>query len=52
MKHIQLLKYKVLEKEEKEYEVDKVFGKHTIYHLQSFSNRKNKTFKIDNILFI
>jgi len=44
---IKLFKYMVVEKEEKEYEVDKVLGKHIISHLQAFFNRstKNKTIK-------
>lgn len=47
MEHINLFKYKVLEKNEKEYEVDKVLGKHIISHLQAFFNRstKNRTIK-------
>jgi len=47
MEHIHLFKYKVMEKDEKEYEVDKVLGKHIINHLQLFFNRstKNKTIK-------
>ncbi len=47
MKHINLFKYKVVKKDDKEYEVDKVLGKHIISHLQAFFNRstKNKTIK-------
>jgi hypothetical protein len=47
MKHIKMYKYNVVEKDEKEYEVDKVLGKHIISHLQSFFNRstKNRTIK-------
>jgi hypothetical protein len=47
MKHINLFKYKVVKKHDKEYEVDKVLGKHIISHLQAFFNRstKNKTIK-------
>ena len=47
MGHIHLFNYKVMEKDEKEYEVDKVLGKHIITHLQLFFNRstKNKTIK-------
>jgi hypothetical protein len=47
MDHIKLFKYIVVEKDEKEYEVDKVLGKHIISHLQSFFNRstKNRTIK-------
>jgi hypothetical protein len=47
MEHIKLFKYLVVEKDEKEYEVDKVLGKHIISHLQSFFNRstKNRTIK-------
>ena len=63
MEHIKLFKYIVVEKDEKEYEVDKVLGKHMISHLQAFfnrstknktiknrSNRKNKTIKIDKFI--
>lgn len=47
MEHIKLFKYLVVKKDEKEYEVDKVIGKHIISHLQIFFNRsfKNKTVK-------
>jgi hypothetical protein len=47
MTHIELFKYLVIEKDEKEYEVDKVLGKHIISHLQLFFNRstKNRTIK-------
>lgn len=45
--NINLFKYLVVEKNEKEYEVDKVLGKHIISHLQIFFSRstKNKTIK-------
>ena len=45
--HIKLFKYMVVEKNEKEYEVDKVLGKHIITHLQQFFNHstKNRTIK-------
>lgn len=47
MEHINLFKYTVVEKDKKEYEVDKVLGKHIITHLQTFFNRstKNRTIK-------
>jgi hypothetical protein len=47
MEHINLFKYVVVEKDEKEYEVDKVLGKYIISHLQTFFNRstKNRTIK-------
>lgn len=47
LEHIKLFKYIVVEKNEKEYEVDKVLGKHIISHLQTFFNRstKNRTIK-------
>lgn len=47
IKHIKLFKYMVVEKNEKEYEVDKVLGKHIITHLQQFFNHstKNRTIK-------
>lgn len=45
--HIQLFKYLVVEKDEKEHEVDKVVGKHIVTHLHTFFNRslKNRTIK-------
>jgi hypothetical protein len=47
IEHIKLFKYMVVEKDEKEYEVDKVLGKHIISHLHTFFNRstKNRTIK-------
>jgi hypothetical protein len=47
LSHIHLFKYEVIEKDEKEYDVDKVLGKHVISHLQMFFNRsiKNRTIK-------
>jgi hypothetical protein len=47
MEHIKLFKYMVVEKDDKEYEVDKVLGKHIVSHLQVFFNRstKNRTIK-------
>jgi len=47
MEHINLFKYEVIEKNEKEYEVDKVLGKYIISHLEAFLNRstKNRTIK-------
>lgn len=47
MVQIKPFNYMVVEKEEKEYEVDKILGKHIISHLQTFFNRstKNKTIK-------
>jgi hypothetical protein len=47
MENINLFKYTVVEKDEKEYEVDKVLGKHIVSHLQAFFNRstKNRTIK-------
>jgi len=47
MEHINLFKYMVVEKNEKEYEVDKIVGKYVISHLQIFFNRslKNRTIK-------
>jgi hypothetical protein len=47
MEHIKLYNYKVISKDEKEYEVDKVLGKHIISHLQAFFNHctKNRTIK-------
>lgn len=47
MEQINLYKYVVIEKEKKEYEVDKILGKHIISHLHTFFSRssKNKTCK-------
>ena len=47
MDHIELYKYDCIEKDNKEYDVDKVLGKHIVNHLQMFFNRsaKNKTIK-------
>ena len=47
IEHIKLYKYTVIGKDEKEYEVDKVLGKHIISHLQAFFNHstKNRTIK-------
>ena len=47
IEHINLFKYTVVEKDEKEYDVDKVLGKHIVSHLQTFFNRstKNRTIK-------
>jgi hypothetical protein len=48
MEHINLFKYDVVEKDDKEYEVDKVLGKHIISHLQAFFNRSSKNRTIKN----
>jgi hypothetical protein len=40
--HWKLYKYKYIEKDKKEYEVDKIVGKHIIRHLQTFFNEKPK----------
>jgi hypothetical protein len=40
--HWKLYKYKYIEKDKKEYEVDKIVGKHIITHLQTFFNDKPK----------
>jgi hypothetical protein len=47
LEHIILFKYMIVEKDVKEYEVDKLLGKHIISHLQTFFNRstKNRTIK-------
>jgi hypothetical protein len=44
---IKLYNYKCIDKDTKEYEVDKIVGKHIISHLQEFFNKskKNKTLK-------
>jgi hypothetical protein len=43
-----LYKYNCIDKEPKEYEIDKIIGKQIITHLHSFfnKNKKNKTVKI------
>lgn len=48
MEHINLLNYKVIEKDEKEYDVDKILGKHIISHLQIFFNNSNKNKTLKN----
>ncbi len=48
MEHIKLFKYRVVEKDNNEYEVDKVLGKHIISHLQAFFNHSNKNKTIKN----
>ena len=48
MEHINLFKYNVVKKDDKEYEVDKVLGKHIISHLQAFFNRSSKNRTIKN----
>lgn len=48
MEHINLFKYKIILKDDKEYEVDKVLGKHIISHLQAFFNRSSKNRTIKN----
>jgi hypothetical protein len=47
LENIKLYKYDCINKDEKEYEVDKVLGKHIISHLQEFFNKskKNKTIR-------
>jgi len=47
MDNIKLYKYECIDKDLKEYEVDKILGKHIISHLQEFFNksRKNKTIR-------
>jgi hypothetical protein len=40
--HWKLYKYKCIEKDKKEYELDKIIGKHIITHLQTFFNEKPK----------
>ena len=47
IQNINLYNYKCLNKNKDEYEIDKILGKHIIYHLQKFFNRstKNKTIK-------
>jgi hypothetical protein len=47
MDHINLFKYVVVDKHQKEYDIDKILGKHIISHLQLFFSRssKNKTVK-------
>lgn len=40
--HWKLYKYNYIEKDKKEYEIDKIVGKHIITHLQTFFNEKPK----------
>ena len=48
MEHINIFNYKVVEKDEKEYDVDKILGKHIISHLQTFFHRSSKNRTIKN----
>jgi hypothetical protein len=48
MDHINLFKYMVIEKDEHEYEVDKIIGKHIISHLQKFFSYSEKNRIIKN----
>ena len=47
LKEIKRFKYDVVEKDEKENEVDKILGKQIIIHLQDFfsKSKKNKTYR-------
>jgi hypothetical protein len=47
LKEIKKYKYDIVEKDEKEYEVDKILGKQIIIHLQEFfsKSKKNKTYR-------
>jgi hypothetical protein len=47
MEYINHYKYECLDKDSKEYEIDKILGKHIITHLQEFFNKskKNITYK-------
>jgi hypothetical protein len=47
MEHIKLFKYVVVDKDDDEYNIDKILGKHIISHLQIFFNNssRNKTIK-------
>ena len=42
LEHINLFKYMVVEKDEKEYDVDKIVGKYVISHLQIFFNHNEQ----------
>jgi hypothetical protein len=46
--HIKLFKYSYVPKDPKEYEVDKILGKHIVSHLHTFFNRSNKNRTIKN----
>jgi len=48
MKNISGYKYKVIQKDEKEYEIDNILGKHIINHLQNFFNQSSKSKTIKN----
>jgi hypothetical protein len=47
MKHIKLYKYDCINKDLKEYEIDKILGKHIVRHLEEFFNKpkRNKSIK-------
>ena len=48
MKNINGYKYKVIQKNEKEYEIDNILGKHIINHLQNFFNQSSKSKTMKN----
>ena len=47
MDHINLFKYVVVDKDQKEYDIDKILGKQIITHLREFFNKtkRSKTLK-------
>jgi len=47
-KHIKLYKYKEMNKDLKEYEVDKVLGKQILNHLHEFFNKSRKNITLKN----
>lgn len=53
MEYIKLYKYEYVDKDLKEYEVDKILGKHIITHLEEFfKTKKNKSIRKKNKIVI
>jgi hypothetical protein len=46
--HISLYKYDCIEKDSREYDIDKILGKHIITHLQEFFNKSKRSKTIKN----
>jgi hypothetical protein len=47
-KHIKLYRYKCLDKDLKEYEIDKILGKQILNHLHEFFNKSKKNITLKN----
>jgi hypothetical protein len=51
LEYFKRYKYDVIEKNIKEYEIDKIVGKQIITHLQDFFNKSKKNKTIKNISY-